>query len=193
MTMDILDQMREASRIKRIRQGQDAPEWASIPSMPEIRIVLVPLLEKESQASLAAAAGIEVADNPLGMQVRARTAQEWDVWQAARKLEEPDKKVWVSVEQMVDMLEPDDIDSLHDQLSILMDYASPTLEGLSDEDLAELKNGFVLIDWKELTGRRWSALRVCLSYLLPDLLLAKPASTTSTPSSITRSENDEST
>lgn len=190
---DIIEKMRELSRLKRIRMGQDAPEWGHIPSMPEIRIALVPLLERESQASLAAAAGIEVADNALGMQVRARTAQQWDVWQACRKLEEPDKYVWDSVEQMTEFLEPDDLDALHDQLSVLMDYASPSLEGLTDQDLADLKNGFVLIDWNALTGRRWSALRLCLSHLLPELLLAKQPSITSIPSSITRSESDEST
>lgn len=191
--MSILEQMRDQSRLKRIRMGQDAPEWAQIPSMPEIRIALVPLLERETMASLNAAAGIEAPDNALGMQYRARVAQQWDVWQAARLLDNPDQLVWPKVETMVELLEPDDIDSLHDQLTVLMDYASPSLEGLSEDDVADLKNAFVLIDWNALTGRRWSALRVCLSHLLPELLMARPPSTTSTSSLTARSESDEST
>lgn len=187
-----LDKMREVSRLKRIRMGQDAPEWGHIPSMPEIRVALVPLLEKETQASLAAAAGVEAPDNALGMQFRARVAQQWDVWQAVREIDTPDKLLWQSVDQMEEMIEPDDLDSLHEQLTVLMDYASPGLEGLTEADLAELKNAFVLTDWSALTGRRWSALRLCLSHLLPELLLARPPSTTSTPSLTTRSENDSS-
>ena len=190
---ELLDQIRAQSRLKRIRQGQEVPEWASIPSMPEIRIALVPLLERETQASLVAAASEDAPDNALGIQVRARIAQHWDVWQAARHIEDGEKYVWDSVDAMVNDLEPDDIDSLHDQLTVLMDYASPGIEGLTEADLAELKKAFVLIDWNGLTGRQWSALKLCLSHLLPELLLAKPPSTTSTPSSTTRSENDEST
>lgn len=189
----VLEKMRETSRLRRIRMGQDAPEWATIPSMPEIRVALVPLLERETQLSLAAAAGVEAPDNALGMQYRARVAQQWDVWQAVRDIDNPDEFIWKSVEQMNEFLEPDDVDALHDQLAVLMDYASPSLEGLTEQDLADLKNGFVLINWNELTGRRWSALRLCLSHLLPELLLGKSPSTTFTPSSTARSENDEST
>lgn len=190
MSNSVLEKMRDTSRLRRIRQGQDAPEWGHIPTMPEIRVALVPLLEKEIQASLIAAAAVDAPDNALGMQYRARVAQQWDLWQAIRLIEDPDKKVYASVDEMIEILEPEDIDSLYDQLTVLMDYASPSLEGLSKEDINELKNAFVLIDWKELSGRRWSALRVCLSHLLPELLLARQPSTTSTPSLTTRNEND---
>jgi hypothetical protein len=194
--MNVREKIREQNRVKRMRLGQEAPELVTIPSMDgdeAIRVAMVPLTEAESQSSLILASSLDVLDNSAGLQARNRVTVQNDVWNACRDPEDSTKKVWPSVDEMVKDIEPTDVDWLFDQLTTLMDYASPAMDGLTEEDLAELKNGFALIDWNELTGRRWSALKLCLSILSPELLAARSRSFTSTMKSTTTSESDEST
>jgi hypothetical protein len=190
--MSIRDEMKEKMRLKRMRMGQEAPELVDIPSMPGARVALVPLTEAESMQGMIRAANLDAPENIPGAQMRAREAMLSDIWNAMRDPSDLDKKVFDSIEDLKMTLEPSDVDTMIDELTILMDYASPTLDGLSNEELDNLKKAFVLIDWSELTGRRWSALRLCLSLLLPELLQARFSSTTSTSNSTTRSESDES-
>jgi hypothetical protein len=193
--MSVRDEIRKHTRLARIRMGQEAPEMETIPSMPEVRVALVPLSERESIQAQIAAASLEVPDNMAGVQARQRTAVHWDVWNACREPGDFSQKVWASVDDMLNGeggLEPHDVDVLFDRLTVLMDYASPAHDGISDADLADLKNRFALIDWNGLTGRRWSALKLCLSILSPELLLANSPSTTSTSSSTEKNESDES-
>lgn len=187
------DKIRDQQRVKRMRLGQEAPELIDIPSLDGVRVAMVPLTEAESQASLIAASALDVLDNSAGIQARNRVTVQMDVWNACRDPEDVDKKVWPSMEEMVKDLEPADIEWLFDQLTTLSDYASPAIDGISEEDLADLKNSFALIDWNALTGRRWSALKLCLSILSPELLAAKSHSFTSTTKSTTTSESGEST
>lgn len=189
----ILEAIKEQSRLARMRMGQDAPEYVEIPSMEGIRCVMVPLLEKEAHAGVLAAASIKVDDNAAGMQLRNRVAINSDVWHSLRDPDDNAKKVFESVEQMAEMLEPSDIDHLADQLTILMDYASPAADGLSDEEVEELKKAFGETDWSALTGRRWAAVKLCVSTLFPELLAVKSRGSGSTDSATTTNANDEST
>lgn len=189
----VRDKIREQTRIKRMRLGQEAPELIDVPSLEGIRIAMVPLTEAESQQSLIYAASLDVLDNAAGLQARNRVTVQMDVWNACRDPEDVAKKVWPSMEEMTKDLEAQDIDWLFDQLTTLMDYASPAIDGINEEDLADLKNSFALIDWNALTGRRWSALKLCLSILSPELLTAKSLSSISTTKSTTTRESDEST
>lgn len=190
---EIRERIREQTRLKRMRLGQEAPELIDIPSLDGVRIGLVPLTEAESQAGLIRAAALDVIDNSAGMQARNRATVESDVWHACRVPDSPEQRVWPTIEEMCADIEPSDMDWLFDQLTTLMDYASPVIDGISPEDLAELKKGFALIDWNELTGRRWSALKLCLSILSPELLQARYFSSISTMKSTETSESDEST
>lgn len=187
------EQLKEQTRIKRIRMGQDAPEMVPIPSNESVRLALVPLTEAESMQGMIRAATVEAPDNIVGARIREREAMLSDIWLALRDPDNPSERAFDSIREMTETLEPNDIDHMIDQLSILMDYASPTLDGISDEELDNLKKAFVLIDWRGLTGRRWSALRLCLSLLLPELLQVRYSSTISTASSMERNVNDEST
>ena len=196
--MGIREQLKDQMRLKRMRMGQEAPEYVTIPSTlgseeGAIQVALVPLTEAESTQGLIRAASIDVPDNIPGAQLRARAATTSDIWHAMRDPADITQKAFESIEDMTATLEPSDIDTMIDELSVLMDYASPTLDGLSEEELDNLKKAFVLIDWSALTGRRWSALRLCLSLLLPELLQARFSSTTSTSSLTTTNGNDEST
>lgn len=189
----IREAIREQNRIKRMRMGQEAAELEEIPSLDGIRVAQVPLVERESQAGLIRAANLDVVDNSAGMQARNRAAVESDVWHSCREPGDLTKMVWESVDEMVEELEPSDIDYLFDKLTILMEYASPSLDGLTQQDLDQLKKDFGQIDWNELSGRQWSALKLCLSTLLPELLAARLSSSTYTQSLTTRTESVEST
>jgi len=175
-----------------MRLGQLAPEFVDIPSMNGIRVALVPLIEAESQRGMMRAAELEVPDNVAGIQLRNRAALESDVYHAMRDPENIDKQLFESVDTMVEELEPSDIDALADHLMTLMEYASPSIDGLSEEDLLDLKKGFAEIDLSVLTGQQWAAVKLCFQALLPNLLAVKLRGTLSTDSSMLMSENDES-
>jgi hypothetical protein len=177
--MSIREAIRDANRLARMRQGQEAPEMTDIPSMPGIRCAQVPLTEAEASAGVIRAAALEVIDNQAGLQARNRAAIESDVWYSLREPDHLDAKVFASVEEMVESLVPTDIEYLADNLSALMDYASPAIDGLTDEGLAELKKAFGEIDWNALTGRQWAAVKQACQALFPALLLAKLRGSTS--------------
>lgn len=191
--MSIREAIREANRLTRMRMGQEAPDFVDIPSKQGVRAAQVPLTERESQAGLIRAAALEVQDNAAGLQARNRAAIESDVWNSLREPDNPDAKVFTSIDEMTDELEGSDIDYLADNLMLLMSYASPSIDGLSDAQLDDLKKAFGETDWSALTGQRWAALKLACSTLFPELLLVKSRGTGSTELLTTRSENDEST
>lgn len=190
--MGVREELRERTRLKRIRMGQEAPELVEIPSMPDVRVALVPLTEAESMQGLIRASAQNHGDNMAAAQIAAREAMLSDIWHAMRDPDDIGQRAFESVEAVKETLEPSDVDHMIDQLTVLIDYASPSLDGLSDEEINNLKKAFVLIDWSALTGRRWSALRLCLSLLLPELLQARFSSTTSTSNLTTTNGSDES-
>lgn len=186
------ESMAEASRLKRMRQGQEVPEYVNIPSMEGIRVALVPLTEAEEDRSTAASASIDAPDNIAGFRRRDRERLRWNVWQAMRDPGNLSGPLYESVAEMIGELEPFDLESLGQELALVMDYASPAVDGLSPEVLDELKKACWAINWNELSGKPWAAVKLCLSTLLPELLQGKSLGITSTDSSMPRSESDES-
>ena len=182
-----------SNRLAAMRAGQEAPHETTIPSKPEIRCSMVPLLEREAQRGVIRAAQLDVQDNAAGLQARNRAALESDVWHSLREPSDPATKVFETVEQMVDELDATDIDFLSDELSALMDYASPAIDGFSQEQLDDLKKAFGETDWSALTGWQWAALKLACQALFPNLLRARSLTSTSTESATTRNANDEST
>jgi hypothetical protein len=194
---ELRDRIREQSRIARIRMGQDAPQLFDIPSLQEgderVRVALVPLTEKEAQMGLMASANVEVIDNAAGLNLRDRVAVEWDVWNACRLPDDTTKKVWASVDEMVEDLQSSDIDWLFDQLTLLEAYQSPSLVNMTQAQVDELKKAFVTIEWRELTGRQANALALCIFTLLPTLQQASQHSFGFIPNLTSKSESDSST
>lgn len=191
----VREAIKEQNRLARMRMGQEAPDFVDIPSMPGVRAVQVPLLEREAQAGIIRAADIDVPDNSAGLQARNRIAIESDVWHSLREIDDPSKHVFESIDEMVgeEGLDPGDIDHLADNLRILMDYSSPALDGFSDKELDDLKKVFAETDWSALTGKRWAALKLCVSILFPELLQARSLGTGSTGSSTPTSDEAAST
>jgi hypothetical protein len=178
----VYEQLKEASRLRRMRLGQEAPEDAEFLAHPEIRAKMVPLVEKEMEAGMIAAAKLDVPDNTAGYQVRDRVALCSDVWHSLREPDDLSKKVFGSVDAMVDELEGSEIDQLADQLTMLMDFSSPALDQISDEDLESLKKGLLTTEWSGLSGRQWAAIKLCLSAFSPQLLAANLSGSSSTDS-----------
>lgn len=176
-----------------MRMGQEAGDFIDIPSRPGIRVIQVPLTEAEAQKGVIRGAALEVDDNVAGINARNRAAVESDVWHSLREPDNLEQKVFESVEEMSTELDSYDLDYLADNLMLLMDFASPALDGLDDATLEELKKAFGEIDWSALTGRRWAAVKLCVSTLFPELLQVKLRGSGSTASLTSKKENVEST
>lgn len=186
--------IKEQTRLSRMRQGQEVPEYIDVPSMEGVRVALVPLTEAELSRGLAyAAKDDDVPESFSGVQYRTRRAIQSDLWHAIREPGDIDKRVFESIEDMVEVLSPADIDFLNMHLATLMNFASPAMDGLTEEDLDFLGRAWQAIRLNELTGRRWAAAKVCLSILLPELLQARLSGRTSTDGSTQTTESDEST
>lgn len=193
---DTLNALREGRRIAKIRLGQAAPDFVPLKSNPDVRIALVPLTEAEYQQALEAAAMIDIPDNAYGIEVRDRTAQVHSLYHAIREPGDPSKKVFSSVESMLDPengLEPIDINYLAEYYNRMIDFSSPTLEGLSDEQLDELKKALVTIDWSALSGKPWWHLRQFFMTLPAGVPLDNSPSLSSILNLIGTSEENEST
>lgn len=191
--MGLREEIREASRIARIRMGQEAFEWCDIPSLEGIRVAMVPLTEAEEQQGLIASSKLDVPDNIVGYQVRQRVGQVHNVWMSCRLPDDLRRYIWDTPEAMMDEIEPTDVDYMFEALVTLQDYASPSLAKLSDKEVEEVKKAFVAIDWKGLTGRQANALVLALSRLLPEELQARLFSSSFTQSWTGKTESDEST
>jgi hypothetical protein len=189
----VREAIREQNRLARMRNGQDVPERVDIPSMPGIGACLVPLTEAEAQRGIVAAADLDVNDNQAGMMARERAATISDIWHALREPGDPDQRVFETPEDMTATLKPTDIDHLADTLVTLQDYASPSVDGMSEEELDDLKKAFGETDWSALTGRRWAAMKLCCSILFPELLAVKLRGFSSIDSSTPTNESGEST
>jgi len=189
----LAEQIREKNRLARMRLGQDAPDLVDLPAHPEIRVALVPLSERETQMGMIHGASLDVPDNSAGLQARNRAVAHCDLWNAMRDPADLNAKVFSSIDELVDELAPEEIDTLLDHLSALMDYSSPYGDGLTDELLETLKKASEAIEWNGLTGRRWAVVKLYLSVMSPELLQVSLYGSGSTESSTEKNGSDEST
>jgi hypothetical protein len=185
--------IKEGSRLRRMRLGQDAPEFEYLKSNPEIRVALVPLTEAESEYSLKAAMQLPAEDNAQGILYRDRWQQVCDLWQAIREPNDISKKVFGSAEEMAEELESSDINFLSESYMRMLDDSSPLQDGVTDEQLEELKKAFVTIDWSVLSGKAWWHLKQCLSLLGQEPLKVKLPGSSSMESLTGRSDESKST
>lgn len=183
--------IRDTNRLARMRQGQEVGEYVDIPSIPESRVCIVPLNEAELTLGLeyAATKGDSSPENFSGIQVRSRHAIHSDIWHSTREPSDIHTRVFESIEEMVEQLDPTDIDYLNMHLAALMNYASPAIDGLSEADLDFLGEAWRKIMLSELTGRQWAAAKVSLSILLPELLQGRLSGRISTDGSTTKNES----
>jgi hypothetical protein len=185
-------------RLTRMRLGQSSFEYIEFPGLSAedgtpVRFAQVPLTEAEVQAGVTRAARIAVDDNMAGVTLRNRVANVSDVWHSLRDPHDLQRKAFESEEEMAATLEPTDIDLAVDSLAMLMDYASPSLDGFSAEGLEELKKAFETVEWSELSGREWAAVKLCCQRLGVLSHLGRSSGSTSTDSSMRTSADVEPT
>jgi hypothetical protein len=194
----IREAIRESTRLTRMRMGQAAFEWISFESIKgsdgtPIRFAQVPLKEFETQQGLVEAASLGVDDNFVGIALRNRRAETIDVWNSLRLPDDLTQKAFESPEELTEALEPSEVDYAFDSLTTLMEYSSPQIDGLSDEQIESLKKAFVAVDWSELSGRQWAAVKLCCRRLDLTSPLDNSSGSTSTDSSTPTSEDEQST
>lgn len=187
MSNAILDKMRESRRVAKMRMGQAAPSFVTLPSNSEIRFAIVPLIEREYQFCLESVAAMDIPDNAYGVELRDRQLQLHTLWMALRNPDNPMERVFESVEDMLDEelgLEPTDVNHLIEMYQREVDFSSPALEGLTEEQVQELKKALLTIDWNALSGKPYWHLRQFLLTLPVGVPLDKSPSLTSTLKSI---------
>ena len=196
----IRDAIKEASRLSRMRMGNAVSEYIEFESLrasdgTPVRLAQVPLTEAEVQLGVIAAANVDLptTNNMAEMTARNRAAQVSDVWHSLREPDDLSVKAFESPDELASTLSPSEIDHAVDSLAVMMDYASPSLDGLSQAVLDDLKVAFAATDWSGLSGRRWAAVKLCCQVLLPELLQAKLSGSTSTESSTPTNDESEST
>lgn len=169
------------TRLERMRKGQGAATIETILSNPEIRVALVPLLEGEYDECMEAAASRDLPDSLAGAQVADREERRQVVCRAAREVEDYNKRVFVSVDEMGKVLEPTDVNHLYDCYIELVRQYSPKLSVLSQEEIDFLSGLFGNLRWSDLSGEQVYALSRFLSRLRPDQLTGNLPGRLSTP------------
>jgi len=185
------DAIREEGRLRRMRLGQEAPEFVNLKSNPEIRVALVPLTEAEM--GLRAAMSLPAEDNAQGLMFRDRWQQVTDLWNALREPHDINKRVFESVEQMTEELEVIDINYLSDCYFRYIEDSSPELDGITVEGLEELKKACVTMDWSVLSGKPWWHLKNFFLTITPEQLKVSLPGSLSTQRSTLMNDAPEST
>ena len=191
----ILDKLREGTRFARMRMGQEAPGYVSLLSNPEARFALVPLIESEYHLALEAVAQMNLPDNAYGGELMDRHLRLHTLRLALRDPDNPREMVFESVEQMLSEeigLEPADVNHLLEMYQRETDFSSPALEGLTDEQVDDLKKGLLKIDWSALSGRPWWHLKQFFLTLPGGVPLDNSPSVSSMLNSIGMSDEPES-
>jgi len=178
-------------RLDRMRLGQAACEIENLLSEPEVRVALVPLTEAEYDICLENVSKINAAENLAGHQLRDRALTQETLLRAIREPDDLPQQMFSSIEEMNDALEVSDINYLIDMYFEMIEKSSPSIEGLTEEQIVEAKKVLNEMDWNELSGKQWYALKRFLGSLGPKQLTAKLHGYSSTKQSTGTSGLDE--
>lgn len=181
------DKIRER-KLDRMRQGQAVADVVSLTSDPEIKFYIVPLTEAEYTQVLQEVANTAAPADFAGMQIRDRVHARGIIVRAVREPSDLSKPVFDDVDEMMQDLEATDIDDIYLKYQEMSISSSPSLDGISEEELDDVKKALQTMDWNELSGRSWFALKHFLGTIMPSPLLDNSPGFTSTNSSITTSE-----
>lgn len=186
-----LERLKER-RLDRMRQGQAVAERYPIPSDPEVAYSLVPLLESEYEMALQIAMNILAPENQAGMELRERIQSKEILAFAIRQPGDLSERIFNSGEEVGQVLEIQDINFLMDMYLEMVDRTSPTLDGIPDEELDNLKKVLQEIQWSELSGKQWYAAKRFLISIFPDLLTDKLLGFSSTNNSTSKNDSQDS-
>jgi hypothetical protein len=159
-------------KLNRMRLGQAACDVVELPSDPEIRVALVPLTEAEFAVCASAVAAKAYSDDTGGLVQADRDLRRQILLLSCREVNDLSKRLFTNEQELQDSLDHSDVNFLTEQYATMTDASSPSLEGLSNEDMDELKKALVKIDWNGLSGRSWYLLKLFLSTISERQLLA---------------------
>jgi hypothetical protein len=158
----VIEQIKEDSRLARMRLGQDAPDIVALKSAPSVRVALVPLVGKEDHLAWLAAASLELPENDYAREIRDNVLRQNTLLHAVRNVENLEERVFSSVEELLESLEDVDINMLSERYMMMKMDSNPAMDGLSDEQMADLKKVWRKIDLNGLSGRSWELAKALL-------------------------------
>lgn len=181
-------------RLERMRAGQSVCSYVALVSDPEIRVAIVPLTEAEYEQCLELVAAMEAEDNVAGFAMRDRKQAQEILVRAIREEDDLTQRVYVgsdkksAVDEMMAGLDVTDVDQLIDEYNEMSAQANPRADGVSQEEMDQLKKVLWEMDWNEFSGRSWYALKRFLGLIMPELQQANLLGSTSTMKSTTTSD-----
>lgn len=158
-------------RLERMRLGQAACDWVSLPSDPEIRLAIVPLTEAQYISALNKVADVDRPDDMAGAAIKDRVTAQEILVRSFREEKNLDAQAFEDVAEMLDTLDVSDIDFAFDCYQEMVAKSSPTLDGIPEKELEHLKKALQEMDWNALSGRAWYAAKRFLSEIIPTPLL----------------------
>jgi hypothetical protein len=180
-------------KLNRMRLGQAVGDVHQLLSDPTISVALVPLLEAEYLQCIETTANRNIPENISGAAVRDRYNTAELLVRACREPQDLTEHMFENVDELTDTLEVNDINFLQDMYFEMVETASPSLDGVSPAELDDLKKALLEINWNELYGRQWYALRRFLLSIMPELLQANLPGSGSILKLIGQNDLDEST
>lgn len=157
-------------RADRMRLGQAVGDVHSLLSDPEIQVAIVPLTEAEYLQCLESTSGRNIPETITGAAMRDRYNTAELLLRAIREPTDLDDHMFTSTTEMTETLDVNDINFLQDMYFEMVETADPSVDGVSPEELDELKKALQEIQWNELSGKQWYALKRFLFSVMPELL-----------------------
>src|SRR4029077_11418758 len=171
-----------------MRLGQAVCDYVDLRSDSEIRLCIVPLTEAQYVQVLSKVVDTKASDDLPGLAMRDRVQANEILVRAIREEDDLTQRVYNNIEDMLEDLEVQDIDALIDGYNEMMAATSPSLEGIPQQEMDELKKILQAMDWNALSGRSWYAAKRFLSTISPELLQVNSPGSSSTNPSTTTSE-----
>lgn len=160
-----------ARKLARMRLGQDACDFVTLTSDPEVRFAIVPLTEAEYYQALEKVAEMTVPDSLAGAQLQDRRRAQEILVRAIREEFDLTKQVFQRVDELLAVVDVNDIDELVDGYNAMTARSSPSIEGIPPEEFQNLRELLQVMDWNALSGRAWYAAKRFLSEISPSPLL----------------------
>jgi hypothetical protein len=175
-------------RLDRMRLGQAVCDYVVLPSDRETRMCIVPLTEAQYLQALNKVAQLPNDENLAGVAVKDRVQGQEILVRAIREEKDFSQQVFDTVEEMLEMLDVGDVDELIDRYNEMVHKSSPALDSIPMGEIEEIKKALQIMEWSELSGPAWYALKRFLFRIMPSPLLDNTLGSTSTSSSTTTSE-----
>lgn len=171
-----------------MRLGQSVADVVQLTSDPEIKLHIVPLSDAEFMQVLEAVASMSAPPDFTGMQMRDRKHAQETIVRAIREPDDFSERVYAEVSDMMEDFDATDVDDIYLRYQEMTAKSSPSLDEIPPEELETVKKALQEMDWSELSGRSWFALKHFLGTIMPSPLLDSLPGSGSTKLSITTNE-----